>query len=273
MKKSVKLPHSKKFRLTAIVILVLGFAGAFYYYRSTQVMPQATIYFLTDVVLPKAGQKVLVFSPHPDDETIGAGGYIMDCRARKAQVRIVLVTDGNKHNLERRRYGEFKKATAILGVPAKELVFLGYPDGKLKKLIRTGLYLALRNQIRSFDPDFVIYPHPGDHHPDHAVVGEIVQMLLRNDNRKRSDYQYLVHHPRFPQPKRLRPRLYLLPPVRMVSFDKEWRRRLLPPEVEHHKQEAVSCYKTQLRVPFLRSMLLSSVRRNELYAVDRPDDL
>ena len=62
-----------------------------------------------------AGQKVLVFSPHPDDESIAVGGYIAQSIENGADVRIVLVTNGDWHHKEAVRYAEFKKATGILG--------------------------------------------------------------------------------------------------------------------------------------------------------------
>ena len=254
-----------------MVIILAAATGGTYYYRATQVMPQAAIHFLTDVNVPRAGQRVLIFSPHPDDETIGAGAYILESVNRKAQVRIILITDGNKHNLAPLRYKEFRRSTRILGVKARDLVFLGFPDGKLKKEPRSLLYRVFKQEIDSYDPDIVIYPHPNDHHPDHAVAGEVIQRILDGEPRRRASYQYLVHHSRFPQPRKLRPGMYVLPPVGMVTFDREWRRLLIPNGIEKRKDRAIRCYRTQLRVPLLRSLLLSSVRRNELFSVNRAD--
>ncbi len=250
------------FALLGVVLLGI------HYYRITQVMPQCTIHFLTDVSIPQREDKVMVFSPHPDDETIGAGGYIHYAAKAGSQIRIVLVTDGNKHGLETVRYQEFFKATKLLGVNSSDLVFLGYPDGRVRKKSRVKLYNVFREQIESFQPTIVVYPHPEDHHADHAVCGEVLQAVLANERPQIAAYQYLVHHSRFPQPKKLRPKLYLLPPVRMVTFDKQWRRFMLTQDDVEIKKSALKSYKTQLRVPFLRSLLLSSIRKNELFAVN-----
>lgn len=246
--------------------------GGMNYYRFTQVMPQCTIHLLTDVSAPSNRDRVLVFAPHPDDETIGAGGYIHTAVKAGAVVRIILVTNGNKHGLEPIRYREFRKATNILGVNQNNLVFLGYPDGRLRKKSRVSLYRVFLQQLEQFNPSIVIYPSPKDHHSDHSVCGEVIQSILAQETFKPAAYQYLVHHSRFPQPKKLRPNLYLLPPVRMVTFDKEWRRLILTKDTELVKKEAIKCYKTQLRVPFLRSLLFSSIRKNELFAVDGAND-
>src|SRR5689334_9969241 len=39
-------------------------------------------------------ERLLVIAPHPDDETLGAGGLIQRVRANDGQVRVVLITAG-----------------------------------------------------------------------------------------------------------------------------------------------------------------------------------
>src|SRR5436309_14544363 len=46
------------------------------------------------LVIPRS-PRVLVFAPHPDDETIGAGGLIFRSTHRGAPVRVVFVTNGD----------------------------------------------------------------------------------------------------------------------------------------------------------------------------------
>lgn len=257
--------------VTVIVVLLLiiaALATQILYSRVGRVLPDVALHFLKDVTLPQQGERVLVFSPHPDDETIGAGGYIAQAVRNGAQVEIVLVTDGNKHGLMDRRYREFKSATAILGVPGKNLEFLNFPDGKLKEVNPLDLKRRFEADIHNFDPQIVIYPHPHDQHPDHAVTGGIVEEIMRTDYPDRTGYQYLVHHRRFPQPKELRKDNFLLPPTSMVSFDNEWERFLLSDEAENQKLRAVLQYKSQLRVPFLHDLLVSFVRKNELFAIE-----
>ena len=42
-----------------------------------------------------AGERLLVIAPHPDDETLGAGGLIQRVLERGGTVRVVLVTAGD----------------------------------------------------------------------------------------------------------------------------------------------------------------------------------
>jgi LmbE family N-acetylglucosaminyl deacetylase len=264
---------TRKGRLTLWICLAAAAGAATAYTRCPQVMPQTAIHSLPCVTLPARGQRVLVISPHPDDETIGAGGYICKAVRRGARVRIILVTNGNKHHLESTRYREFRAAAKTLGAKEGDLIFLNYPDGKLRLVSRAALYHALRHEIESFDPDILIYPHPGDKHPDHAVSGQVTENVLQHLAGPRVAYRYLVHHWCFPRPKKYSPKLYLLPPVKMVNPSNDWRRFMLDERTENTKRKALFLYRTQLRVPFLRSLLLSSVRRNELFAVSPRSDL
>lgn len=256
-----------------VAVLLLALAGALAiestHSRADRVLPDAALYFLEDVRLPQKGERALLFSPHPDDETIAAGGYVIQAVRNGAEVKIVLVTDGNKHGLMNRRYHEFTRATSLLGVPQSHLLFLNHPDGLLDREDPLLLRKEFEAIMRSYDPLFIIYPHPSDHHPDHAVVGRTVQSIITSSFPQAISYQYLVHHERFPYPKRLREDAPLLPPASMVHFDNEWKRLMLPKQVEDRKLEAVLEYTSQLRVPLLRSLLLGLVRRNELFAVPR----
>ena len=262
---TARFSHSRRLRVTAVVVLVLAVTGPVLYARHFPPLPQASVYLFNDVAPPHRGQRLLVFSPHPDDETIGVGGYIAASIRNGASVSIVLVTDGNKHGLEVRRYSEFSNATALLGVAQDNLTFLNYPDGGLAKVGAARLRSSFEPIVNRVRPEVVLGPHPKDTHPDHALVGKTLAALCAHKHVLL--YQYLVHYPRFPYPKTRAATLFLLPPVRMVAFESEWRRFLLSPEIERLKQQAVAQYRSQLRVPVLRNLLFGLLRRNELLAI------
>lgn len=100
--------------------------------------------------------RLMVFSPHPDDETIGAGGLIQRVLRAGGKVRVIFMTsgDGYLEGVESedhithpkakdfRSYGkereeEARKALATLGVEKENIFFLGFPDGGLCKLLLT----------------------------------------------------------------------------------------------------------------------------------------
>jgi len=265
MQKYQKTIINKKL-IFILFLLITSIMGLFsYYFSMNGVMPQSAIYFLNDIELPKSGQNVLIFSPHPDDETIGAGGYIINSIKKGANVRIVLVTDGNKHGLKDRRYEEFKKSTSLLGVDENNLIFLNYQDGKLDQVDQEKLTSLFQKKITDFNPKFIIYPNPLDKHKDHSITGNIVKKILEG-KKEIVSYQYLVHYHDYPKPKMYRDNLYLLPPINAVRFNDEWVKLLLSPEIENQKYRAILSYKTQLKVPILKSLIMSSIRKNELFS-------
>ncbi|MCL1873994.1 MAG: PIG-L family deacetylase, partial [Clostridiales bacterium] len=96
--------------------------------------------------------RLLVFAPHCDDETIGSAFLIQEVLAARGTVKIVLFTNGEaftydsentaNNNLEAKDYislgykrqEETKAAMSLLGAKEEDIIFLGYPDGSLKRL-------------------------------------------------------------------------------------------------------------------------------------------
>lgn len=97
--------------------------------------------------------RLMLFSPHPDDVTLGAGGLIERVLETGGTVRVVYMTNGDgfpdgvemeyhvssPSRLDFNKYGalrqkEAREAMATLGVRGRNVVFLGFPDGGLPSL-------------------------------------------------------------------------------------------------------------------------------------------
>lgn len=99
------------------------------------------------------GERLLVISPHPDDETLGAGGLIQRTLASGGRARVVIVTagDGFVRAVEgasgqparpaqyvaygERRIDEAERAVRELGHGRVRLDVLGFPDAGLSPLL------------------------------------------------------------------------------------------------------------------------------------------
>lgn len=135
--------------LVALVLAAIINAPAWvaWFYRVRQ---DAAVSGLPTAPPFQASDRVLVVSPHPDDESLACGGQIQQALAAGAQVWIVWLTAGDgfewdavvtnrtlrpvgtpMRELALRRQQEARRAAEILGVPAAHEVFLGYPDGGL----------------------------------------------------------------------------------------------------------------------------------------------
>jgi LmbE family N-acetylglucosaminyl deacetylase len=99
--------------------------------------------------------RVLVFSPHPDDETVAVGGLLHRLVHRRVPVRVVFVTNGDGYPRAVERgfaldrptdadyvaFGELRQREALaaaraLGLRKRDVCFLGFPDGGLAELWR-----------------------------------------------------------------------------------------------------------------------------------------
>ncbi|MCY0907705.1 MAG: PIG-L family deacetylase [Sulfobacillus thermotolerans] len=130
-----------------------------------------------------AAKNLIVFSPHPDDNEVGAGGTIAKLIDRGCQVTYVIATSGqagsedgqvSPDELAAIRKKEQQAALEILG--GGRLIFLDYPDTQLKKY-EEALGQDIIRVIRDIRPDFVMAPDPWlpyEAHPDHRTLGHQV---------------------------------------------------------------------------------------------------
>ena len=100
------------------------------------------------------GLHVIIFSPHPDDESIAAGGLIRRVLNNGGEVRVVFVTNGDGYpeavrqqlghpprsskdfiDYGRQRSQEALQALCELGVPSEDAIFLGFPDDGIDDLL------------------------------------------------------------------------------------------------------------------------------------------
>ncbi len=113
-------------------------------------MPLIFTLSLLAVVSP-VDAKVLVISPHPDDDILTSSGVIHRSITHGEGVYIVYITNGDFSGGDSGyiRQAEAVTAQGILGLTEDNLIFLGYPDGYLINLL---------NEAPDFD-DIFITPH------------------------------------------------------------------------------------------------------------------
>lgn len=258
------MKKKSKFILVIALSLLAWLLYTFYTWQY-QSLPQAATVLLKNLANPKSSDTILIFSPHPDDETIALGGYIKTATTIGAKVYIVLVTDGNKHHLEKIRYNEFAKATFSLGVPETNLTYLNFPDGSLNHVNSDVIESSFRHAIAKIKPTIVFLPHPKDRHPDHATTSVYASIVLTESKAKTQNYYYLVHFPHFPVPSGLHRNMFITPPMKLLEFSKEWLNFPLSTDVENTKESALKMYRSQQILPPLRELIPSFIRKNEIF--------
>jgi len=193
-----------------------------------------------------AKQHILFVSPHPDDEVLGTGAQIWKAQQRGDDYKVVIVTSGDAYDealaawknskaakdlngdgkidyldLGIARHSETLAALKLLGVPEDKVIFLGYPDGGLRKMYGTTPYKSeftgvnavpydfayrkgapytdeaavedLTKIIRELNPKTVYSTTLSEEHDDHAMTSEFVSRALKRAGGKRKHLEYLVH--------------------------------------------------------------------------------
>ncbi|MEI9997255.1 MAG: PIG-L deacetylase family protein [Rhizomicrobium sp.] len=125
-------------------------------------------------------RKIVVIAPHPDDETLGAGGTIARFAAEGAEVAI-LVVSGHlppvyKPEVFETTLREANAAFQVMGVAHSE--FLRIPATKVHETPVAELNGAIHGFVRRHAPDTVLMPFP-DRHIDHRAIFDACVVACR----------------------------------------------------------------------------------------------
>jgi LmbE family N-acetylglucosaminyl deacetylase len=125
--------------------------------------------------------RVLVISPHPDDESIGCGGTLRRHAVQGDSVRAIFLSSGeggipgrDPAEVARIREGEAAAATAVLGL--QQIEFWHQRDVGLcpgRTLVR-----RLRSVLKDWRPDIVYVTHEREWHPDHRAAARLVRAAV-----------------------------------------------------------------------------------------------
>jgi LmbE family N-acetylglucosaminyl deacetylase len=152
-------------------------------------------------------KKIIVFAPHPDDETLGCGGTIAKKIAEGYEVFAVVLTDGRflllkgvgidceptPEQVKEIRRGEVLRATKILGVPKENVIFLDFIDGTLGENEKA-VEEKVAAMLEKYAPSEVYFPFERDGHPDHQAANHIVRRAVKRLGIKPAMYKYMIIH-------------------------------------------------------------------------------
>src|SRR5882762_11828231 len=130
------------------------------------------------------GKTILLFTPHPDDDTFCCAGTLALLAKNGNNIRIVIYTNDDKgsydpemtsERLARIRMHEEEEACRIIGIPKENIIWLPYHDGMLEYVNTRDLVEQCTAIIRKYRPDVVLGPDPGGeyvrwHKTDHRMA-------------------------------------------------------------------------------------------------------
>ena len=164
---------------------------------------EITLYpkLLTDI----QWNRILVLTPHADDETFGAGGFIYAAVAKNKKVKVILYSDNSEsvtarpkggsipplmnskkvgsstggraksdENIIQLRSAEFCKAMSIIGVTEKEELKISPSSFILSR----ELIERTKNIVSNFSPDLILLPSFIDNHEEHKILNRVLANSL-----------------------------------------------------------------------------------------------
>lgn len=147
----------------------------------------------------------LVVAPHPDDETLGAGGLIALKRAAGVEVRVLFLTAGeashascagiDSDHVATKRREQAVGAAHCLGLGPQALTWQKLRDGHIPRKGDATFEAAVQgvmDVIHRFSPGEIFVPHPHDGWDDHEAASNIVAHAVRRSNLRPDLFFYLV---------------------------------------------------------------------------------
>jgi LmbE family N-acetylglucosaminyl deacetylase len=140
-------------------------------------------------------ERALVVVAHPDDVDFGAGGTVASWTESGIEVSYCICTDGDAGGFDpavpRDEIGGIRQAeqrAAAKEVGVEDVVFLGYPDGRLTPSF--ALRRDISRVVRQVRPQRLLMQSPeinweriGASHPDHRAAGEAALCAVYPDAR------------------------------------------------------------------------------------------
>ena len=135
--------------------------------------------------------KIIVLAPHIDDETIGCGGLLIQCRDRNVAAEVYYTTNSHSRNNEEIRRQECKHVLGQLKTP--------YSFSKLSNIdfITTTEHVdALADKLLSSKTDAVFYPWLFDQPVKHRYTNLLLYLAIKKypELITRQFYGYQVHN-------------------------------------------------------------------------------
>lgn len=141
--------------------------------------------------------KILIISPHPDDESLGAGGLIAKCVREKANLLIDYVSVGSSRQLVTNKTNESTRLKEINSVKqltraTVKIDYIGDEFCRLDTLPQKDLIEKFEDTIEEFKPDIIAIPYHGSYNQDHRAVFNAAITALRPVPKNEKHYVPIV---------------------------------------------------------------------------------
>jgi LmbE family N-acetylglucosaminyl deacetylase len=129
-------------------------------------------------------KKVLILSPHADDEILGCGGFISRYSKENYHINVLILTNANKGAPEtysseeiKRLRKEAKIANNLIGT--SRLFFENLPALNLNNYPVYKITNIINKYIADINPEIVLMPSINDIHDDHKIIFKAAKVSMR----------------------------------------------------------------------------------------------
>ena len=185
----------------------------------------------------------IVVAPHPDDESLGCGGLIVDAGRQAIRGKVVIVSDGAGSHPNSKAYPpdrltalreeEAKRAGAELGLKPEDMLFLRLPDRlvpfegeEAERAIG-----AIADYVREIGAGSLFVSWRYDPHCDHEACYRIARAVQRRAGKVRL-FEYVVWG-------------HTLPPSTEVDPIRSGFRISIDHEAQEKKRRAIAAHRSQ----------------------------
>jgi LmbE family N-acetylglucosaminyl deacetylase len=147
-------------------------------------------------------KRIIIIAPHPDDEVIGIGGFLLQQQNNETEIFIIYLTDGEGSlpniSPEKISKNRIKLSETVLNeihIPMTKVRRMHLPDGNVPHENDNAFQIAvedLSNVIAEIRPDAVFVSYIYDMHEDHVAAFQIVREVLKSREQICDLYGYWV---------------------------------------------------------------------------------
>ena len=145
-------------------------------------------------------KKVLILSPHADDEILGCGGFISKYSKQNYSINVLILTNANKGAPEiysSKKIKDIRNEARISNkfIGTKKLFFEDLPALNLSNYPIYKIANIINKYITEINPEVVLIPSANDINDDHKIIFKAAKVSMRpnkkNNIKKILSYEVL----------------------------------------------------------------------------------
>lgn len=129
-------------------------------------------------------KKILILSPHADDEVLGCGGIISKYSKEGHEINVLILTNANKGAPEiysEKEINQIRKEAKLANdlIGTKRLLFENLPALSLNQYPLYKISNVINKYISKIQPEVIFIPSGNDIHEDHKIIFRAAKVSMR----------------------------------------------------------------------------------------------